>query len=56
MPRDSETREVRNLRRKAEEYRAKAKNTSDAKLKAGLEAIAREFEARAKAIEDKSSG
>jgi hypothetical protein len=34
-------------RRKAAEYRAKAKETGDARLSAALEAVAREYEQRA---------
>jgi hypothetical protein len=36
--------------RKAKEYRAKAKETDDANIKIALEAVAREFESRAREI------
>ena len=53
MPSDSEMRDLNYLLRKAEEYRAKAKNTDDAKLKVAFEAVARQFESRATEITDK---
>jgi hypothetical protein len=48
MPLNAEMRDVNFLLRKAEEYRAKAKNTNDAALRVAFEAAAREFELRAK--------
>jgi len=41
--------------RKAEEYRAKAKETNDANMKIALEAVAREFELRAREITARDS-
>jgi len=48
MPLPPDMRDVNFLLRKAEEYRAKARDTNDAALKIAFEAAAREFESRAK--------
>jgi hypothetical protein len=51
----SDMRDANYCLRKAEEYRAKAKETNDANMKIALEAVAREFELRAKEIAAKDS-
>jgi hypothetical protein len=48
MPLNPDMRDADFCLRKAKEYRAKAKETNDAELKIAFEAVAREFELRAK--------
>ena len=54
MPLNPDMRDVNFLLRKAEEYRAKARDTNDAALKIAFEAAAREFESRAKENAEKN--
>ena len=55
MPLNPDMRDANFCLRKAKEYRAKTKETNDTDLRIAFEAVAREFELRAKEIAARES-